>query len=86
MYCPDGDRQKGGASLVQAFMRNVGTWRSDAKGEVQVEDPMRARVPKQSAGADQPAVVMKSGNVDRAKGLNSPALSMSQPAMGGACG
>lgn len=24
-YCPDGGRQKGGASLVQAFMRNVGT-------------------------------------------------------------
>jgi len=38
-YCPDGGRQKGGASLVQAFMRNVGTWRSDAKEEVQMEDP-----------------------------------------------
>jgi len=39
VYCPDGGRQKGGASLVQAFMRNVGTWRSDAKGEVEVEAP-----------------------------------------------
>ena len=39
VYCPDGGRQKGGASLVQAFMRNVGTWRSDAKEEVQMEDP-----------------------------------------------
>jgi len=39
VYCPDGGRQKGGASLVQAFMRNVGTWRSDVKGEVEVEDP-----------------------------------------------
>ena len=39
VYCPDGGRQKGGASLVWAFMRNVGTWRSDAKGQVEVEDP-----------------------------------------------
>jgi hypothetical protein len=39
VYCPDGGRQKGGASLVQAFMRNVGTWRSDAKGEVEVVAP-----------------------------------------------
>ena len=34
VFCPDGGRQKGGASLVWAFMRNVGTWRSDAKGQV----------------------------------------------------
>jgi hypothetical protein len=86
VYCPDGDRQKGGASLVQAFMRNVGTWRSDDKEEVQVEGTMRTRVPMQSAGADQPVLVMKSGNADGAKGLNCPALSVSQPAMGGACG
>ena len=39
VYCPDGGRQKGGASLVWAYMRNVGTWRSDAKGQVEVEDP-----------------------------------------------
>jgi hypothetical protein len=39
VYCPDGSRQKSGASLVQAFMRNMGTWRSDVKGEVEVEDP-----------------------------------------------
>jgi len=39
VYCPDGGLQKGGVSLVQAFMWNVGTWRSAAKGEVEVETP-----------------------------------------------
>jgi hypothetical protein len=47
---------------------------------------MKTRVPMQSAGADQPAVVMKSGNADGAKGLNCPALFVSQPAMGGSYG
>lgn len=86
VYCPDGGRQKGGASLVQAFMRNVGTWRPDVKGETREEEPARVRVPMRGAGADQPAVVMKSGNADGAKGLNCPALFVSQPAMGGAYG
>ena len=35
VYGLDGDRQFSGASLAQAFMRNMGTWRSDAKGETQ---------------------------------------------------
>jgi len=47
---------------------------------------MKTSVPMQSAEADQPAVVMNSGNADGAKGLNCPALFMSQPAMGGAYG
>lgn len=38
-YGLDGDRQIGGASLVQAFMRNLGTWRFDAKGRTQVGGP-----------------------------------------------
>ena len=33
------DRHKGGVSPVQALVWNVGTWRLDAKGEIQVEDP-----------------------------------------------
>lgn len=36
VYGLDGDRQLSGASLVQAFMRNMGTWRSDGKGETQM--------------------------------------------------
>ena len=37
--CPSGGRHEGGVSPVQALVRNVGTCRLDAKGEVQVEDP-----------------------------------------------
>jgi hypothetical protein len=32
-------RHKGGANLIQALVWNVGTCRSDDKGETQVEDP-----------------------------------------------
>ncbi len=37
--CPSGDRHEGGASPAQALVRNVGTCRPDAKGELQVVDP-----------------------------------------------
>ena len=37
--CPSGDRHRGGVSLVQALMRNVGTFSLDAKGALQAEDP-----------------------------------------------
>ena len=38
-YCPGGVRHKGGATLNQALVWNVGTCRSDDKGEIQVEAP-----------------------------------------------
>ena len=37
--CPSGDRHKGGVSPAQALERNVGTYRLDAKGDLQVEEP-----------------------------------------------
>jgi hypothetical protein len=37
--CPSGDRHKGGVSPAQALVRNVGTYRLDAKGDLQVVDP-----------------------------------------------
>ena len=37
--CPGGDRHQGGVSPAQALVRNVGTCRLDAKGEIQVEAP-----------------------------------------------
>ena len=37
--CPSGGRHEGGASPVQALVRNVGTSRLDAKGALQVVDP-----------------------------------------------
>jgi len=59
VYGLDGDRQIGGASLAQAFMRNMGTWRFDAKGRTQVGGPIRVEVPTRSAGADHLVVVRK---------------------------
>ena len=37
--CPGGIRHEGGVTLDQALAWNVGTWRLDAKGEVQVGGP-----------------------------------------------
>src|SRR5438552_19114003 len=34
-----GDRHEDGVSPAQALVRNVGTWRLDVKGEIQVEAP-----------------------------------------------
>jgi hypothetical protein len=39
VYCLGGVRHRGGVTLIQAFVRNVGTCRPDGKGEAQVEDP-----------------------------------------------
>ena len=38
-YCPSGGRHQGGVSPAQALVRNVGTSRLDAKGDLQVVDP-----------------------------------------------
>ena len=40
VYCLGGVRHKGGATLNQALVWNVGTCRSDDKEEIQVEDPL----------------------------------------------
>ena len=37
--CLDGIRHRGGVNRDQAFVRNVGTCRLDAKGEIQGEAP-----------------------------------------------
>jgi len=39
VYCLDGVRHRSGVNLMQALVWNVGTCRSDGKGETQVEDP-----------------------------------------------
>jgi len=39
VYCPSGARHRGGVNLDQAVVRNVGTFRLDVKGEIQVEAP-----------------------------------------------
>jgi len=50
-------RHKGSANLIRAFVRNVGTCRPDAKGEIQVEETTRMRVPMRGTGADQLVLV-----------------------------
>ena len=40
VYCLGGVRHRGGVTLIQAFVWNVGTCRLDGKGETQVEDPL----------------------------------------------
>jgi hypothetical protein len=41
VYCFTGVRHEGGVSLTQAWVRNVGTCRSDAKGETQAGGPRK---------------------------------------------
>ncbi len=47
-------------TLFQALLGNVGTGRADAKGETQMVNATRVRIPMQHTGADPPVVVMKS--------------------------
>ena len=56
---PIGVRHKGGVTLIQASIRNEGTCRLDAKGDVQAEDTARARVPMRGTGAETLVVGMK---------------------------
>ncbi len=81
-----GVRCADGVTLFQALLGNVGTGRGDVKGEAQVGNTTRARVPMRHTGAEQPVVVMKRSNVRGAKGLRHSVLAVSQPERGGAYG
>jgi hypothetical protein len=41
VYGSTGVRHEGGVSVIQAWMRNVGTCRSDAKGDAQAGSPRK---------------------------------------------
>lgn len=82
-YGLSGGRRRGGASLVQALVWNVGTERSDVKGEVQGETPRRTSVPMRSDGADWLVAAMKPGNAGGAKGPGCPVSGVCQPIRGG---
>ena len=71
-------------TLFLASLGNVGTCRTDVKGDVQVVNTTRIRVPMRCTGAEQPVVVMNPGNAGGAKGLNRSVSGMSQPVRGGA--
>jgi hypothetical protein len=83
VYCPDGDRHKGGMTVVRARGWNVGPCDADVKGEGQGEELTRPRVPMRHRGADRLIVAMNPGNAGGAKGTNDSASVMDQPAMGG---
>ena len=78
-----GVRCIGGVTLFQAFSRNVGTCRLDAKGEIQVGNTTRMSVPMPSTGAERLVVVMKRSNVRGAKGSRHSVPVMGQPERGG---
>ena len=46
VYGSTGVRHEGGVILIQAWVRNVGTCRPDAKGDAQAGSPASARVPR----------------------------------------
>jgi hypothetical protein len=71
-------------TLFLASLGNVGTCRTDVKGDVQVASTMRISVPMRYTGAEQLVVVMKPGNAGGAKGLRHSVSSTGQPARGGA--
>ncbi len=81
-----GVRCGGGVTLFQAFLGNVGTCRVDVKGEVQVVNPTRMRVPMPGTGAEQLVVVMKRSNDRGAKELRHSVLTLGQPERGGTHG
>ena len=82
VYCPSGDRRRGGVSSETGAYREHGNLSFRCQGRPSSGRPMRDRVPTQNTGADQLVVVMKSSNTDGAKGLNDSVASSSQPEMG----
>ena len=75
--------------MVQASMRNVGTWAPIQppswwrEGDLRVAETTRGRVPMRSTGADHLVVVMKPGNAGGAKGVDHPGVFGEQPLCSG---
>ena len=59
LSCPGGSRHTEGMNLIQAFIWNLGTCRSDAKRESQAEAPWSERVSMRSTGAESLVVAVK---------------------------
>lgn len=84
VYCPDGDRHKGGVSLAAGGCAERGNLAPRCEGSTPSGRPIRSRVPMRGAGADGLVVARKPGNAGRAKGPDDLAKGIGQPAMGGA--
>jgi hypothetical protein len=57
--CVNDVRCIGGMNLGQALLWNCGNQCIDVKGDIQIVEAIRVRVPKRCAGAEQLVVVMK---------------------------
>ena len=57
--CPDDIRHEGGVKLSWALARNVGTCAPMRREKSKWEAPIRMRVPKRSAGAEQPVLGLR---------------------------
>ena len=57
--CPDDIRHEGGVKLSWALARNVGTCAPMRREKSKWEVPIRMRVPKRSAGAEQPVLALQ---------------------------
>jgi len=53
-----GIRHKGGVSAEQAWIRNLGTCRPDAKRETQADKTVRVRVSMRGTGAERSVVAL----------------------------
>ena len=82
VYCPSGDRRRGGVSSDIGSCREHGNLSFRCQGRPSSERLMRGRVPMRSTGADQLVVVTKFSNANGAKGLNDSVLMLSQLEIG----
>jgi hypothetical protein len=97
---PGGVRHEGGASVVRALVRNVGTCRPDAAAgqwrgaglrrsptrDPQAAGTARGRVAMRGTGADRPVVALRPGNAGGAKGTGRPGWLGGQPPLVGGAG
>jgi hypothetical protein len=83
-YCPFGLRHEEGVSLILAYVWNLGTCRLDEKGATQVAIPQVSEYRCEAQGRSNPYERRRFCNGTGAKGLRYPALTLSQPARGGA--
>src|ERR1700694_3040451 len=84
VYCPLGVRHEGGVSVILAQVRNLGTCRLDAKGATQAAIPRESEYRCEAQGRSNPYERRRLCNGAGAKGLRYPALTLGQPARGGA--
>jgi hypothetical protein len=82
VYCPSGDRRRGGVSSDIGSCREHGNLSFRCQGRPSSERLMRGRVPMRNTGADQLVVVKKFSNANGAKGLNDSVLMLSQLEIG----